>query len=96
MERNISLVNIDLIWREHLQEMTLLREAVSWRGYGQRNPLYEYKEDAYEVFQSTISNLKTISNLRIIKIVYFIKKFIFHLIQLWQNAHFQTKADIQF
>jgi preprotein translocase subunit SecA len=27
--------------------MTLLREAVGWRGYGQRNPLYEYKQDAF-------------------------------------------------
>ena len=31
--------------------MTLLREAVGWRGYGQRNPLYEYKEESYFLFQ---------------------------------------------
>ena len=50
LERNINLVNIDLLWREHLQEMTLLREAVGWRGYGQQNPLYEYKKDALLFF----------------------------------------------
>ena len=58
MERNISLVNIDLIWREHLQEMTLLREAVSWRGYGQQNPLYEYKKDALKFFNQQSAILR--------------------------------------
>jgi len=52
VERSIILINIDRIWREHLQKMTLLREAVGWRGYGQRNPLYEYKQDAFYIFES--------------------------------------------
>jgi preprotein translocase subunit SecA len=52
LERCIILVNIDRIWREHLQKMTLLREAVGWRGYGQRNPLYEYKKDAFYIFET--------------------------------------------
>ena len=52
LERSIILINIDLIWREHLQKMTLLRESVGWRGYGQRNPLYEYKQDAFYMFES--------------------------------------------
>ena len=51
LERRYLLVHSDLIWKEHLQRMTLLREAVGWRGYGQRNPLYEYKEEAYFLFQ---------------------------------------------
>jgi preprotein translocase subunit SecA len=52
LERSIILINIDRIWREHLQKMTLLREAVGWRGYGQRNPLYEYKQDAFYMFET--------------------------------------------
>jgi preprotein translocase subunit SecA len=52
LERSIILINTDRIWREHLQKMTLLREAVGWRGYGQRNPLYEYKQDAYYMFET--------------------------------------------
>ena len=52
LERSIILINIDKIWREHLQKMTLLREAVGWRGYGQRNPLYEYKQDAFYMFET--------------------------------------------
>ena len=51
LERRYLLVHSDLIWKEHLQRMTLLREAVGWRGYGQRNPLYEYKEESYFLFQ---------------------------------------------
>ena len=52
LERSIILINIDIVWREHLQKMTLLREAVGWRGYGQRNPLYEYKQDAFYMFET--------------------------------------------
>jgi len=50
IERRSTLVNIDRIWQEHLQKITLLRDAVSWRGYGQKNPLTEYKRDAYRLF----------------------------------------------
>lgn len=52
LERSIILINTDKIWREHLQKMTLLKEAVGWRGYGQRNPLYEYKQDAFYMFET--------------------------------------------
>ena len=51
LERVIILMNIDKIWCEHLQKMTLLREAVGWRGYGQKDPLYEYKRDAFSMFE---------------------------------------------
>src|SRR5210317_1063352 len=52
LEKSIILINTDRIWREHLQKMTLLREAVGWRGYGQKNPLYEYKQDAFYMFET--------------------------------------------
>lgn len=58
IERSIILINIDRIWREHLQRMTLLREAVGWRGYGQRNPLYEYKQDAFYMFETRKETLR--------------------------------------
>ena len=51
-ERSIILINIDRIWREHLQKTTLLREAVGWRGYGQSNPLYEYKRESFSMFET--------------------------------------------
>jgi preprotein translocase subunit SecA len=52
LERTIILINTDRIWREYLQKLVLLREAVGWRGYGQKNPLYEYKQDAFSLFQN--------------------------------------------
>ena len=51
LEQTIILNNMDQIWQEHLQKMTLLREAVSWRSYGQKNPLYEYKREAFKLFK---------------------------------------------
>ena len=58
LERSIILINIDRIWREHLQKITLLREAVGWRGYGQRNPLSEYKRDAFYMFETRKDTLR--------------------------------------
>ena len=52
LERTLILVYIDIEWKEHLQKMSLLRDAVGWRSYGQRNPLFEYTNEAYELFKS--------------------------------------------
>ena len=51
-ERTIILYYTDLAWKEHLQKIALLRDAVGWRTYGQRNPLFEFKEEAYNLFQN--------------------------------------------
>ena len=59
-ERSIILITIDQIWRDHLQKMTLLREAVGWRGYGQRNPLYEYKREAFYLFKTRKNYLRQV------------------------------------
>jgi len=58
LERTIILRNIDRIWLEHLQNMMLLREAVGWRGYGQQNPLYEYKQEAFYMFETRKKSLR--------------------------------------
>ena len=50
IERATMLKYIDIMWKEHLQNMSLIRDAVGWRGYGQRNPLFEYKDEAYGLF----------------------------------------------
>ena len=49
-ERQVTLLNINTVWQEHLEKISLLREAVGWRGYGQKNPLTEYKREAYLLF----------------------------------------------
>ena len=51
LERTLILIYIDTEWKEHLQKMSLVRDAVGWRSYGQRNPLFEYKDEAYEFFK---------------------------------------------
>jgi preprotein translocase subunit SecA len=51
LERTLILIYMDREWKEHLQKMSLLRDAVGWRRYGQRNPLFEYKEEAYNLFK---------------------------------------------
>ena len=50
-ERTLILIYMDREWKEHLQKMSLLRDAVGWRKYGQRDPLFEYKEEAYNLFK---------------------------------------------
>ncbi len=49
-ERFFMITQIDSLWREHLQAMDALRESIGLRGYGQRDPLIEYKQEGYEMF----------------------------------------------
>jgi preprotein translocase subunit SecA len=49
-ERFFILQQIDTLWREHLQAMDALRESVGLRGYGQKDPLIEYKNEGYDMF----------------------------------------------
>ena len=58
LERTLILIYIDISWKEHLQKMSLLRDAVGWRSYGQRNPLFEYKDDAYELFKNQSQQIR--------------------------------------
>ena len=58
LERITILINIDRIWREHLERMTLLREVVGWRGYGQKNPLDEYRKEAFNIFETREETLR--------------------------------------
>ena len=60
LEQSLILLNTDQIWCEHLQKMALLREAVGWRGYGQQNPLYEYKKDGFYLFETRETALRTL------------------------------------
>ena len=59
VERAVYLRTIDMLWIEHLTTMDELRTGIGLRGYGQRDPLVEYKQEAYLLFQSL---LKTIEN----------------------------------
>jgi len=50
VERITLLKYFDALWKEHLIIMSILRENVGWRGYGQRNPLFEYRVEGYEYY----------------------------------------------
>jgi len=58
IEKQISLRVVDMLWMEHINQMTQLREAVSLRGYGQRDPLMEYKQEAYQLFSRLLSSIQ--------------------------------------
>lgn len=57
-ERFFILQQIDTLWREHLQTMDALREAIGLRGYGQKDPLIEYKQEGYEMFLETMIDIR--------------------------------------
>ena len=65
LERYIILNAIDRLWQEHLYAMDALREGVYLRGYAQKDPLVEYKTEAYEMFVDLMANIKNevLSNL---------------------------------
>ncbi|SFV37002.1 preprotein translocase subunit SecA [Devosia crocina] len=58
VEKSILLQSIDGLWREHLVMLDHLSKVVGWRGIAQRDPLNEYKQEAYELFQSLLANLR--------------------------------------
>ena len=57
-ERFFILQQIDSLWREHLQAMDALRESVGLRGYGQKDPLIEYKNEGYDMFLDMMANMR--------------------------------------
>jgi|TARA_B110000967_G_scaffold150448_1_gene154287 preprotein translocase subunit SecA len=58
LERSFLLQKIDSSWKDHLQSMNGLRETIAWRGYGQKDPLIEYKNEAYLLFTSMVTNIR--------------------------------------
>src|SRR5579871_46056 len=58
VEKTILLQTLDHLWREHLIMLDHLRQVIGLRGYGQRDPLNEYKAEAFALFESLISHLR--------------------------------------
>jgi preprotein translocase subunit SecA len=58
LEKNFLLQMIDLQWREHLMHLDHLRNVIGLRGYGQRDPLNEYKTEAFSLFEKLIGDLR--------------------------------------
>ena len=58
LEKMVLLHIIDSRWKDHLYSMDSLKEGIGLRGYGQRDPLIEYKREAYEIFESLTARIK--------------------------------------
>jgi preprotein translocase subunit SecA len=58
VEKSFVLQMIDLQWREHLMHLDHLRNVIGLRGYGQRDPLNEYKTEAFTLFETLLTDLR--------------------------------------
>ncbi len=58
VEKQLLLQLLDNLWREHLSNLEALRSVIGFRGYGQREPLMEYKSESFELFEKLLSDLR--------------------------------------
>jgi len=58
LEKNVFIQILDLLWRSHLQYLEQLRSVIGLRSYGQKDPLDEFKKEAFKLFEGLISKLK--------------------------------------
>ena len=58
IEKRIFLQSIDINWKSHIQYLEQLRQVIGLRSYGQRDPLVEYKKEAFDLFESLLKKLK--------------------------------------
>src|ERR1044072_6393010 len=58
VEKTILLQTLDHLWREHLIMLDHLRQVIGLRGYGQRDPLQEYKSEAFSLFEAMVAHLR--------------------------------------
>lgn len=58
VEKQVSLRTIDRLWMEHIDAMVQLRQQVSFRGYAQKDPLIEYKNDGFSMFEKLINSIQ--------------------------------------
>ena len=58
IEKRIFLQTIDVSWKSHIQYLEQLRQVIGLRSYGQRDPLVEYKKEAFYLFKNLLNKLK--------------------------------------
>ena len=58
VEKQVLLQSLDHLWREHLVTLDHLRQVIGWRGMAQRDPLNEYKSEAFELFNNLVGHLR--------------------------------------
>ena len=65
LEKSFILQQIDSAWTEHLQKIAFLRDSIRWIAYGQKDPLTEYKKEAFNYFNVMLAKIRH-------RVVYFI------------------------
>jgi preprotein translocase subunit SecA len=68
VEKSVLMQNLDALWREHLVNLDHLRSVVGFRGYAQRDPLNEYKSEAFELFQALLGNLRQVVTSQLMRV----------------------------
>jgi preprotein translocase subunit SecA len=68
VERSVLMQNLDTLWREHLVNLDHLRSVVGLRGYAQRDPLNEYKSEAFALFQTLLENLRAVVTSQLMRV----------------------------
>jgi preprotein translocase subunit SecA len=68
LERHEMLIVIDMQWKDHLLSIDHLKEGIGLRGYGQRDPLTEYKKEAFDLFQAMADRVKAAVVERLFKV----------------------------
>ncbi len=68
VEKTILLQTLDHLWREHLLMLEHLRQVIGLRGYGQRDPLNEYKAEAFNLFETMIAKLREVVTAQLMRV----------------------------
>ncbi|KQW19256.1 preprotein translocase subunit SecA [Afipia sp. Root123D2] len=68
VEKSILLQTLDHLWREHLIMLDHLRQVIGLRGYGQRDPLQEYKSEAFALFEGLIAHLREAVTAQLVRV----------------------------
>ena len=68
VEKTILLQTLDHLWREHLLMLEHLRQVIGLRGYGQRDPLNEYKAEAFNLFETMIAKLRGVVTAQLMRV----------------------------
>ncbi len=68
VEKSVLLQTLDHLWREHLVMLDHLRQVIGLRGYGQRDPLQEYKSEAFSLFEALIAHLREAVTAQLVRV----------------------------
>jgi preprotein translocase subunit SecA len=68
VEKSVLMQTLDHLWREHLVMLEHLRQVIGLRGYGQRDPLNEYKSEAFTLFDTLLSRLREVTSAQLLRL----------------------------